>query len=165
MNLSSTWYYLSVMKYWLIKSEGDCYSIDDLKKDKKTPWEGVRNYRARNFMRDEMQVGDLCLFHHSNGTKQNPTGVYGIARVVSKPHADMSQFDKKNEHFDPKSKKENPTWVCVDMAFVKKFKVPFTLAQIKFDPKLAGISVAQKGNRLSIMPVSEKHFKYIEKNI
>jgi predicted RNA-binding protein with PUA-like domain len=78
-----------IKKYWLIKSEADCYSIDDLKKDKKIAWEGVRNFQARNFMK-EMQVGDLCLFHHSNGTKENPTGVYGIAKVVSKVHPDQT---------------------------------------------------------------------------
>ena len=147
-------------KYWLIKSEADCYSIDDLKKDKKIAWEGVRNFQARNFMK-EMQVGDLCLFHHSNGTKENPTGVYGIAKVVSKPHPDQTQFDKKGEYFEPRATAEKPVWYCVDMGFVKKFKTPITLAQIKFDPKLKNMRVARKGERLSIMPVSERDFEYL----
>lgn len=151
-------------KYWLIKSEADCYSIDDLKKDKQIAWEGVRNFQARNFMK-EMQVGDLCLFHHSNGTKENPTGVYGIAKVVSKVHPDQTQFDKKGEYYEKRATAENPVWWCVDMGFVKKFKTPVTLAQIKFDPKLQNMRVVRKGERLSIMPVEEKHFEYINKLI
>ncbi len=151
------------MKYWLIKSEGDCYSIDDLKKDKKVAWEGVRNYQARNFMMRDMSLGDMALFYHSNGTKINPTGVYGTAKVWSKVHVDQTQFDKKDEHYDPKAKIEKPTWHCVDFSFVQKFKNPVTLFEIKIDPKLEGMVVRARGSRLSIQPVSEKHFKYIEK--
>lgn len=149
------------MNHWLIKSEGDCYSIDDLKKDKKTPWSGIRNFQARNFMRDIMKVGDKVLFYHSNGTKENPTGVYGVAKVSSKSYPDITAFDKKDDHYDSKSKKENPTWFLVDMSFVSKFKNPVTLSQIKFEPKLKGIMVAQKGSRLSIQPVSKEHFEFI----
>ncbi len=151
------------MKYWLIKSEGDCYSIDDLKKDKKVAWEGVRNYQARNFMMRDMSLGDMALFYHSNGTKINPTGVYGIAKISSKVHVDQTQFDKKDEHYDAKSKTDTPTWHCVDFSFVQKFKNPVTLFEIKIDPKLEGMVVRSVGSRLSIQPVSEKHFKYIEK--
>jgi predicted RNA-binding protein with PUA-like domain len=147
------------MNYWLLKSEGECYSIDDLKKDRKVAWTGVRNYQARNFMRDSMKVGDFALFYHS---QSNPTGVYGIAKVVSKPYPDPTAFDKKDEHYDPKSKKENPTWILVDIAFVSKFKHPISLDEIKIDQKLEGMVVRQQGSRLSIMPVSEKHFKYIK---
>jgi len=146
------------MKYWLIKSEGECYSIDHLKKDKKTAWTGVRNYQARNSMRDEMSVGDLALFYHSDS---KPSGVYGVAKVASKPHIDETQFDSKDEHFDPKSKKENPLWVCVDFSFVKKLKHPIPLSELKHDPKLEGMTVRKKGDRLSIQPVSQKHFEYI----
>lgn len=146
------------MNYWLIKSEPDCYSIDHLKKDKRTPWNGVRNYQARNFMRDSMKVGDLALFHHSS-TKI--PGVYGIAKVVSAPHPDMSAFDKKDEHYDPKSIKEKPTWICVDFAFVEKFPRLVSLEEIKRDSKLGGIMVAQVGSRLSIQPVSKSHFERI----
>jgi predicted RNA-binding protein with PUA-like domain len=151
------------MNYWLIKSEGDCYSIDDLKKDKKTPWSGIRNFQARNFMRDTMKIGDKILFYHSNGGKQNPTGVYGTAKVFSRSYEDSTQFDKKDEHYDPKSKKENPTWVLVDMAFVSKFKNPITLSAIKFEPSLKGMMVSQIGSRLSIQPVSKEHFEIIIK--
>lgn len=151
------------MNYWLIKSEGDCYGIDDLKKDKKTPWSGVRNFQARNFMKDGMKLGDKVLFYHSNGTKESPTGVYGLAKVASKPYPDDTAFDKRDDHYDPKSKKENPTWFLVDMAFVSKFKNPVTLSDIKFEPKLMGIMVAQVGSRLSIQPVSKEHFETILK--
>ena len=154
------WYY-EYMNYWLVKSEGTCYSIDDLKRDKKTAWSGIRNYQARNFMRDEMRVGDLVLFYHSNGSDTEPTGVYGVAKVASKPHPDMTQFDKKDEHYDPKSKEDMPIWACVDMQFVKKFKTPVTLADIKRDSKLAGMGVRERGSRLSVMPVAEAHFKRI----
>lgn len=148
------------MNYWLIKSEGECYSIDDLKKDKKVAWEGVRNFQARNFMLD-MQVGDVAFFYHSNGTKENPTGIYGIAKVSKKAHTDESQFNPKDEHYDPKSKKEKPTWQCVDVTFVKKFKEPIALSYIKVDPNLSGMMVAQTGSRLSVMPVSKKHAEYL----
>ena len=150
-----------MMKYWLIKSEGDCYSIDDFKKDKKTPWEGIRNYQSRNYMMRDMQVGDLLFFYHS---VSQPTGVYGIAKVVSKAHPDESQFDKKDEMtFDPKATKEKPIWYCVDVAFVEKFKHPVSLEAIKKDPKLEGMMVRVKGSRLSVQPVSQKHFEHIRK--
>src|SRR6266516_4146075 len=101
------------MNYWLIKSEGSCYSIDDLKKDKRTAWTGVRNYQARNFMRDGMKVGDLVLFYHSSS---DPTGIYGIVKVTSKPYPDRTALDKKDMHYDPKSTEENPIWMLVDVA-------------------------------------------------
>lgn len=147
------------MNYWLIKSEGDCYSIDNLKKDRKTSWGGVRNYQARNFMRDQMKVGDLALFYHSN-TK--PIGVYGIAKVVSAVHPDKTAFDPKDEHYDPRSTKEKPIWECVDFAFVEKFVHPVTLEEIKHDHALEGILVAKKGSRLSVQPVSKTHFERIQ---
>ncbi len=146
------------MQYWLLKSEGDCYSIDDLQKDRQTAWTGIRNYQARNFMRDHMKKGDLALFYHSSSA---PTGVYGIAKVASTAHADETQFDAKDDHYDPSSKKTDPRWMCVDIAFVKKFKEPVSLEDIKRDPHLEGMMVRQQGSRLSVQPVSEKHFKYI----
>lgn len=149
------------MGYWLIKSEADCYSIDDLKRDKKTSWTGVRNYQARNFMRDHMKVGDLVLYYHSNGTTSTPTGIHGIAKVVSKAHADETQFDPDDDHYDPKSKKESPTWMCVDVGFVSKFNALITLAELKHDPNLKGLMVTAVGSRLSVQPVSETHFIYI----
>ena len=143
-------------KYWLLKSEPAAYSIDSLKADKRTPWTGIRNYQARNFMRDGMQVGDLCLFYHSGNEK----AVVGVAKVVSKPHADESAFDKKSHGYDPKSTKENPIWMCVDVAFAKKFKAPVSLEEIKNDPALEGMML-RRATRLSIQPVSEKHFSYV----
>lgn len=146
------------MNYWLVKSEESCYSIDDLKKDKKTAWTGIRNYQARNFMRDSMKVGDLVVFYHSSG---EPTGVAGVSKVLSHPYGDSTALNKKDDHYDPKSTKENPIWFCFDLGFVSKFKSIVTLTQIKFDPKLDGIMVSQRGSRLSVQPVSEKHFKRI----
>lgn len=143
-------------QYWLLKSE--CYTIDDLKADKKTPWTGVRNYQARNFMRDSMSVGDEILFYHSNA---EPSGIYGLAKVASAPHADATALDKKDDHYDPKSSKEKPIWECVDVAFVKKFKEPIALSYVKLDPMLEGMVVIQKGSRLSVQPVSKEHFEYI----
>jgi predicted RNA-binding protein with PUA-like domain len=150
----------NVQNFWLIKSEGDCYTIDQLKKDKKTPWSGVRNYLARNFMRDQMSVGDMALFYHS---QDKPSGVYGLAQVCSTPHPDQTQFDPKDEHFDPKAKRDNPTWMCVDFKFVEKFEHPISLSELKLDPKLEGMGVRRKGDRLSIQPVSKKHFEYVVK--
>jgi predicted RNA-binding protein with PUA-like domain len=146
------------MKYWLFKSEGDCYSIDDLKRDKKTSWSGVRNYQARNFMTQDMSVGDLVLFYHSSS---NPTGVYGVAKVVSQAHVDETQYDSKDDHFDPKATKERPMWRCVDIAFVEKLENPVALETIKNSSELEGMVVRERGSRLSIQPVSERHFKYI----
>jgi predicted RNA-binding protein with PUA-like domain len=149
------------MNYWLLKSEGDCYSIDDLKRDKKTHWTGVRNYQARNFMRDTMRAGDFMLFYHSNGTKNEPTGVYGIAKI-GKILPDETQFDKTSESYDPRSSLEQPVWFCPTITFIKKFSRAVTLAEIKFEPSLSGMMVVQKGSRLSVQPVSERHFKIIE---
>lgn len=105
-----------------------------------------------------MRIGDLLLFYHSSS---DLTGVYGIAKVSSKAHPDETALDKKDEHFDPKSTKENPIWYCVDISFVKKFSKPITLPEMKKDKKLSGIMVLKKGSRLSIQPVSENHFKHI----
>ena len=145
------------MKYWLLKSEESCYSIDNLKTDKKTAWSGVRNYQARNFMKD-MSVGDLCLFYHSNS---KPTGVAGVCKVVASAHTDETAFDPKDEHYDSKSTKEKPIWECVDVEVVKKFKEVITLRDIKLDPILAGMILTQIGSRLSVQPVSKEHFEYI----
>jgi len=142
--------------YWLLKSEGEAYPIDALKKDGKTPWSGVRNYQARNFMRDSMRVGDLCLFYHSGEKK----GVFGIARVASKPYPDETQFDKKSHYYDEKSTREKPVWMLVDIAFVKKFTQPLLLGVMRNDPELSGMHMWRAG-RLSVQPVSEAHFKHI----
>ena len=145
-----------------MKSEAHAYSIDDLKADKTTDWTGVRNYQARNFMRDSMQVGDKILLYHSSS---DPTGVYGIATVVSPSHADETQFDIRNSHYDPKATKEKPIWMCVTIGFVKKFAHPVSLAEIKFDSVLEGMPVRATGSRLSIQPVSKVHFDYITETL
>ncbi len=149
------------MKYWLFKSDAECYSMEDFvlesKQTKsKVPWVGVRNYQARNFMR-EMGIGDGILFYQSGKIP----AVIGVATVSGKVHADMSAQDPKDEHFDPKASLENPIWQCVDISFARKFKNQVTLADIKFRADLCEMLVAQRGGRLSIQPVSKKHFKRV----
>jgi predicted RNA-binding protein with PUA-like domain len=148
------------MKYWLIKSEPGCYSIDDLKKDKKTRWTGVRNFQARNFMKDDMQVGDKAIFYHSGA---NPPSAVGIAAVSAPATADITALDKRDDHYDPKSSKINPIWVSVEFSYENKFKNPISLAEIKQSSELKGIMLTQIGSRLSIQPVSRQHFEHIVK--
>lgn len=145
-------------KYWLLKTEPTCYSIDDLKRDGKTPWSGVRNYQARNFMRDEMNSGDLALIYHS-GCKV--PAVVGLARISSRSYPDATQFDTNDDHYDQRATKDKPVWENVDVSFVGKFAQPTPLAALKHNPRLVGMAVMQKGSRLSIQPVSEKHFKEV----
>lgn len=144
-----------------MKSEPDCYSIDDLKRDKVEMWDGTRNYQVRNMMRDEMKVGDRALFYHSNAGKE--TGVVGTMEVVKEAYPDPTQFDPKSDHPDPKSDPENPRWLCVDVKFTSKFKEPVTLQEIKTDPFFATMTLVQKGNRLSVMPIKKKEFERIVK--
>ncbi len=140
-----------------MKSEGDCYPISQLKKDKKSPWSGVRNYQARNYMK-EMSVGDMVLFYHSSS---KPTGVFGIAKVCKTAHPDISAQDPKDEHFDPKSTKEKPIWECVDVAYVSTFTRPVLLEEMKKAPKLQKMQMFQKGSRLSITPVTKTEYDLI----
>lgn len=146
--------------YWLMKTEPEVFSMDDLKKNKTTLWEGVRNYQARNFMMKEMQLGDLVLIYHSNA---NPSGVAGIASVSKLAIPDPTQFDKKSEYFDPKATKEKPIWFCTEVKFISKLKNFISLEQIKNDPELQNMMVIRKGSRLSIQPVSQQDFQYLEK--
>ncbi len=146
------------MNHWLIKSEPDAYSIDDLKRDGREMWDGIRNYQARNMMRDEMRVGDRVLFYHSSC---KVPAVVGIAKVASKAYADPTQFDPESKYYDPKSDPDDPRWYLVDIAFVRKFQRAVTLAQIKAHPELEGMILRRRGNRLSIMPVSQQHFDVI----
>lgn len=143
-----------------MKSEPDVFSIDDLKKQKQTTWDGVRNYQARNFMMNDMQVGDLVLFYHSNA---KPPGIAGLATVSKKAEPDPTQFDKKSEYFDPKATKEKPRWFCVKVKFKEKFKDLIPLEEIKSEKALKDMLVVQKGQRLSIQPVKEKDYKHILK--
>lgn len=146
------------MKYWLMKSEPEVFSIDDLLKHKTTLWEGVRNYQARNFMMKDMAIGDQVLFYHSNA---EPPGIAGLATVSKISTPDPTQFDKKSEYFDKKSTLEKPIWYCVEVKFSKKFKEVFALSDIKSDKNLKNMLVIQKGSRLSIQPVDKKDFEYI----
>lgn len=144
-----------------MKSEPDCFSIDDLKRVKVEPWDGVRNYQVRNMFRDDFEVGDRALFYHSNAGDE--TGIVGEMEVVSKAYPDPTQFDPKSDHPDPKSDPENPRWLLVDVKFVRKFKNPLFLKDLKLDPSFADMTVVQKGNRLSVMPVAKKHYTKIVK--
>lgn len=143
---------------WLAKSEPSVYSIDDLKKDKKTLWTGVRNYQARNFLRDGWKVGDLVLFYHSNAEE---TGIAGVCKVSKAEVADPSQFDSKSEYFDVKAKKESPTWYSPEVSFVKKFDSVVTLENLRAEKKLADMGVLKRGNRLSVQPVTAAEFNKI----
>jgi len=146
------------MNYWLMKSEPDTFSIDDLKRKKREAWDGVRNYQARNFMRDGMHVGDGVFFYHSNCAEP---GIAGVAKVASDAYPDPSQFDPKSKYFDPGSSRDNPRWMLVDVAFVKKLKRVITLDELKNHPKLEGMTLLRKGNRLSVMPVNAPEWTYI----
>ncbi|WP_413288237.1 EVE domain-containing protein [Bdellovibrio sp. HCB337] len=148
------------MKYWLMKSEPDVYSMDHLAKDKTTWWEGVRNYQARNFMMKDMTEGDLVLFYHSNA---EPPGVAGIAKVSAAAQPDKSQFDKKSEYFDEKATKEKPQWFCVQVEYVQKFKNLVSLDNLRDEKSLAEMLVLKRGQRLSVQPVDKKHFEIIKK--
>jgi predicted RNA-binding protein with PUA-like domain len=147
------------MKYWLVKSEPSCYSIDRLKKERTTPWDGVRNYQARNFLM-EMKKDDLVLFYHSN-TKE--IGIVGLAKVSKEHYPDHTAWNPKSEHPDPKSTPEKPRWFMSDIRFVKKYKKVLSLSEIKEDKILSNMKIAQKGSRLSVTPVEKKEFNRIEK--
>jgi predicted RNA-binding protein with PUA-like domain len=149
------------MNYWLMKSEPSECSVDDaLAAPKATvPWVGVRNYQARNFMRDQMRVGDGVLFYHSSCPEP---GIAGLARVASTPYPDPTQFDKKSHYFDAGSKKEEPRWQLVDVQVVRKTRL-LSLAEMRETPSLADMIVLKKGNRLSITPVTAAEWKAVEK--
>ena len=147
------------MKYWLIKSEPSCYSIDKLQKEKVSPWDGVRNYQARNFLM-EMKKNDLVLFYHSN-TKE--IGIVGLAKVSKEYYPDYTAWENNSEHPDPKSTPEKPRWFMPDIRFVKKYKRVLPLSEIKEDKILKDMMISRKGNRLSVTPVTNKEFERIEK--
>ncbi|WP_218079770.1 EVE domain-containing protein [Anthocerotibacter panamensis] len=148
------------MRFWLMKSEPGVYSIDDLARDGKTSWEGVRNYQARNLMRDEMQVGDLVLFYHSNA---EPPGVAGVARIARTAYPDSTALDPNHPYFDPKATPDNPIWLMVDIAFVAKFPRYVSLGELKSDPALVHMPVLRRGMRLSVQPVEPDHFEQVQR--
>lgn len=137
-----------------MKSEPSEYSIDDLEMDGRTHWDGIRNYQARNYMRDEMKVGDLVLFYHSNCAEP---GVVGLATVASAPYPDETQFDAKSEYFDPKATKAAPRWMLIEVKWKADFKKLVPLPVLKTDPSLDGLLATRPGNRLSITPVTPEH--------
>ena len=149
-------------KYWLFKTEPESFSIDDLKRSEgqTTYWDGVRNYQARNFIRDEMKPGDEVLFYHSN---TEPNVVVGTCKIVKEGYPDFTQFDPDNKHYFPASKRDNPPWFMVDIKFVMKFKKPVSLKDIKENTKLKNMRLIQRGNRLSVMPIEKEEFDEIVK--
>ena len=145
------------MRYWLMKTEPDEFSIDDLSKKKVEPWTGVRNYQARNFIR-EMEAGDGVLFYHSSC---EVPGVAGIAEVAATAYPDPTQFDKKSDYYDAASKREEPRWSLVDVKFKRKLKRVIPLAELKDRDELEGFALLARGNRLSVLPVSKPQWDFI----
>ncbi|MCR9115613.1 MAG: EVE domain-containing protein [bacterium] len=148
--------------YWLMKTEPESYSIEDLASEPKqtTHWDGVRNYQARNFMRDDMKVGDLVLFYHSNA---NPPGIAGVAKIVKEAYPDFTAWDKSNKHYDPKSSPENPRWCMVDLQFVEQFDELLGLPDLREVKSLKNMELLRKGSRLSVQPVRKAEFNTILK--
>ncbi|NVK75903.1 MAG: EVE domain-containing protein [Oceanospirillaceae bacterium] len=146
-----------MQNYWLMKSEPDAFSISDLKRLKRSPWDGVRNYQARNFMK-EMSVGDLIFFYHSSC---KPAGIVGIARVCKSAYPDHTSWDKNSAYYDEKSTLDNPRWYMVDVEFVEQWSSTLTLAELKQNPELADMLLTKKGSRLSVMPISQNEWEYI----
>ena len=149
-------------KYWLFKSEPNAFSIDDLNNSpgKKTYWDGIRNYQARNFIRDDMRKGDGVLFYHSN---TDPLAIVGFCEIVKEAYPDYFAFDPDSKYYDPKSKEDEPTWLMVDVKLIKKLKTPVTLEEIKENSILKDFRLIQRGNRLSVFPVSKKEWDEILK--
>jgi predicted RNA-binding protein with PUA-like domain len=147
-------------RYWLMKCEPEAYTIEDLERDGVTTWEGVRNFQARNSMRDDMKVGDGVLFYASNA---EPSGVTGVAEIAREAYPDPYAFEQGHHYYDPKSDPENPTWYMVDIRFVEKFPEIVPLAALKEARGLKDMVVTQKGSRLSVQPVTKKEFEIVLK--
>lgn len=146
--------------YWLMKSEPSEYSIDDLVEDKTTFWDGVRNYQARNMLRDEILEGDRVFFYHSNA---DPMAIVGTAKVIKNGYPDHTQFDKKDKHYDEKSDPDNPRWYMVDIEILQKFDDPITRDMLREDDVASEMKVLAKGSRLSVQPVTEEEWKAVHK--
>lgn len=147
-------------RYWLFKSEPTAYSFSDLlgESDRTAEWDGIRNYQARNLMRDEMKVGDGVLFYHSSAT---PTAVVGTARIIKEAYPDPTAWDSNDKHFDPRSTPDNPVWLMVDIQAEREFSRPITLQEIKDHPQLQNMMLARRGMRLSVQPVAEEEWDEI----
>jgi len=152
---------MATTRYWLLKSEPGAYSIEDLKKDKTTFWDGVRNYQARNMLRDDIKKGDRVFFYHSNA---KPPAIVGVARVVRDGYPDHTQFEQGHPKFDPKTSPDNPRWYMVDIAFEKEFAEPLPIDQLRDIPELEGMELLRKGSRLSVQPVTKKEWDTIIKH-
>ncbi len=146
------------MQYWLMKSEPSEFSIDDLKRVKVEPWDGVRNYQARNMMRDDMKKGDLAFLYHSNCDE---IGIVGVMTIAREAYPDHTAFDPDDNHYDPKSDPDNPRWFMVDVRYKRKLKRVITLNELKQHRALADMTLLRKGNRLSVMSVTRKQWDYI----
>ena len=150
------------MQYWLMKSEPEVFGIEHLARAKRqtSAWDGVRNYQVRNMLRDEMQVGDLAFFYHSSCAVP---GIAGIMKISRAGYPDHTALDPENHHYDPRSTREKPVWYMVDVTLMERFARPLTLAELRADPALEGMLLLRPGNRLSITPVTAKHWKHILK--
>lgn len=148
------------MNYWLMKSEPDAFGIDDLKlrPQQTEPWDGVRNYQARNMLRDDMQVGDLAFFYHSNCAVP---GIAGVMKVVRAGYPDTTALNPESKYHDPKSTPDNPRWFRVDVCYKRKLKRIISLAELKAHPALRDLALLRRGNRLSILPLSQAHWDII----
>jgi predicted RNA-binding protein with PUA-like domain len=146
------------MKHWLMKSEPEVFSIDDLQRRGPSLWDGVRNYQARNFMMNDMHLGDEILFYHSSC---EPPGVAGLAKVVALAEPDPTQFDKKSEYYDPKAKPDKPIWFCIRAQFVSKFRHLIPLEKLRAEKALKDMLLLKRGQRLSIQPVTPKEFAWV----
>ncbi len=144
--------------YWLFKSEPAAYSIDDLAAARRDLWDGIRNYQARNLMRDMMRVGDELFFYHSSCASP---AIVGTAKITKAARPDPTQFDANERYYDSKSDPQNPRWLCVEVEFVSKARQPYTLQQMRNEPRLEGLELLKRGNRMSLQPVSRRHWKFI----
>ena len=146
------------MAYWLMKSEPDVFGIDDLKKVRREPWDGIRNYQLRNMMRYDMRKGDLAFFYHSNCKEP---GIVGVMRIASAARPDPTQFDPESRYYDPKSNPDEPRWLLVDVTYKRKLKRTISLTELKACKELADFALVRRGNRLSVMPVSAADWEFI----
>ena len=146
------------MQYWLMKSEPDTYSIDDLQSFVVDHWDGIRNYQVRNFFRDQMQVGDQAFFYHSNC---KVPGIVGTMEIASKAYPDHTAFNPSEKYFDSKSDPENPRWLMVDVRYIRHLDRMITLSELRLQKQIADMKLLQRGNRLSVLPLSKKEWQYI----